>query len=161
MSKKQSSRVFVIGFIGSDRRGKAMEIAKEKNYRFIDLDREIVQSDGRSILRMCMTMGEHEYRNKEYEMLQKLSSEENIAVACGDGIILDDMCADILRENTVVVADSRLTCDELWEKALASDAPPYAFWTDPDEQKKYRTFCQLYEKRKPLYQNLSERKNED
>lgn len=151
MSEKQSSRIFVIGFIGSDRKGKAMEIAEEKNYRFFDLDKEIEKSDGRSIMRMCMIMGEHEYRNKEYEMLEKLSSEENIVIACGDGIIFDDMCAEILTENTVIVADHDLTCDQLWEKALSAEAPPYAFWLSSDEQEKYKRFCELYESRKPLY----------
>lgn len=154
MNAKQSSRIFVVGFIGSDRKGTARNIATEKGYRFIDLNQEIEQADGRSILRICMMMGEHEYRNQEYEMLKKLSEMERIVVACGDGILLDDMSREIIEQNTVVVADGDLTCDQLWEKAGVSEDPPYAFWLNTDEKAKYETFCRLYESRKEMYKKF-------
>ena len=72
MNYHNKPRIFVIGFMGSDRKGTAENIAKELDYQLVDLDREIEQEDGRSIQRICMTMGEHEYRNKEYESLEKL-----------------------------------------------------------------------------------------
>ena len=99
-----------------------------------------------------MMMGEHEYRNKEYEMLEKLSEREKIVVVCGDGVILDDMSREILRENQVVLADWEKTPQQLWEQAEKQQADfPYAFMNQPDTALKKEKFMDLYEQRKNLY----------
>lgn len=111
-----SPRIFVIGFLGSDRKAAARQLAEDLNYQEVDLDEEIEKKDGRSISRICMTMGEHEYRNQEYQMLSELSEKRGIVVCCGDGVVLDDMSLELLKQNTVVVADAELTASELWEE---------------------------------------------
>ena len=65
--------IFVTGFFGAPVKETAEQVAMEKGFDLLSLDDEIERSDGRSILRICMIMGEHEYRNKEYEMLVKLT----------------------------------------------------------------------------------------
>lgn len=64
--------IFVTGFFGAPVMESAERLAKEKGYGFLSLDAEIEKEDGRSIQRICMMMGEHEYRNKEYAMLSKI-----------------------------------------------------------------------------------------
>ena len=61
--------VFVTGFFGAPVMQTALKIADEENLDIISLDDEIEKNDGRSVRRICMVMGEHEYRNKEYEAL--------------------------------------------------------------------------------------------
>lgn len=151
MDYKQASRIFVIGFIGSDRKGLAEKLAADLNYQLLDLDKEIEKEDGRSILRICMMMGEHEYRNKEYEMLTKCSSMERVVISCGDGVILDEMSQEILKKNAVVIADFDLTAEELWEKARDQKNDLYAFMQYSDESIKKEKFITLYEQRLPLY----------
>lgn len=151
MDYKQASRVFVIGFIGSDRKGLAEKLAADLNYKVLDLDKEIEKEDGRSVLRICMMMGEHEYRNKEYEMLTKCSGMERVVIFCGDGVVLDEMNQEILKKNTVVIADADLTAEELWEKAKDQKNDLYAFMQHSDESVKKEKFITLYEQRLPLY----------
>ena len=152
MDYQNAPRIFVIGFIGSDRKGAGQKIADELDYRLVDLDREIEEKDGRSIQRICMMMGEHEYRNKEYEMLEKLADQEGIVVVCGDGIILDDMNRQILEKNSVIVADREMSAELLWERARAEQrTSPYAFMHQSEDQQKKEKFIRLYEQRKPLY----------
>ncbi len=152
MDLNNSPRIFVIGFAGSDRKSAAEKLAKELEYQIIDLDLEIEKADGRSIQRICMMMGEHEYRNKEYEMLEKIKNRENIVVICGDGIVLDDMNRQILEQNSVVVADAEKSAQELWENALRNqEQSPYAFMHQSDNQQKKEKFMDLYEQRKSLY----------
>ena len=67
-----SSRIYVTGFIGSRRKQLAQELAKQYDYEYIDIDKLIEASDGRSIRKICMMDGEHGYRNKEYEVLKSL-----------------------------------------------------------------------------------------
>ncbi|MCE2604108.1 hypothetical protein LH384_34015, partial [Pseudomonas aeruginosa] len=76
---------------------------------------------------MCMMMGEHEYRNKEYEMLCLLAEEEGIVVSCRDGVMLDEMNRDILEQNKVIVADGDISPKTLWERAKDEKGLPYAF----------------------------------
>lgn len=143
-------RIFVIGFMGSDRKGMARRISNEKGYKLIDLDQMIEEKDGRSIQKICMTMGEHEYRNKEYEALQEICKQDNIVVACGDGIVLDEMSRDILKNNHVITAKRPI--EDLWEVFKQEPNPPYAFMLGNDESAKKEKFYGLYETRKELYE---------
>lgn len=151
MDRKEAPRIFVIGFMGSDRKGLAEKLASQLGYRALDLDEEIEKKDGRSILRICMMMGEHEYRNQEYEMLSALAAETGIVVSCGDGVILDDMNREILEQNKVVVADADLSAETLWEQAAGEKGLPYAFLLEKDDSFRKERFLSLYEQRKPLY----------
>lgn len=154
MNYQNAERIFVIGFLGSDRTGTARKISRELGYEYVNLDELIEKSDGRTILRICMTMGEHEYRNKEYEHLRKLSSEKKIVVACGDGIILDDENKELLKNNAVVLADADKNVEELWQRCREKDNIPYAFMHEKDEVQKKDRFYALYESRKPLYNSF-------
>ena len=73
--------IFVTGYFGAPIRETAERIADEKGYELISLDDEIERADGRSVLRICMMMGEHEYRNKEYELLSTIVSDAESAAA--------------------------------------------------------------------------------
>jgi len=143
--------IYVIGFLGTNRIKTAIEISKKKCMTFFNLDEEIVKRDGRSLKRICMMMGEHEYRNKEYEILKELSSRDNVVVACGDGVILDDMCTTLLKKNQVIVADASLTVESLWENAKNDFSIPYAFMCDSNLERKKSKFYKLYKQRKVLY----------
>jgi shikimate kinase len=100
-----------------------------------------------------MLMGEHEYRNKEYEMLQSLKDREGIVVLCGDGIIFDDQNREVLEANTVVLADADADIDELWERAKDLKGLPYAFMNFGGDERKEK-FIELYEQRKDIYMSL-------
>lgn len=153
MTHKNSPRIFVTGYMGADTRTLAEKIAAELSYELIDLDAEIEKEDGRSIQRICMLMGEHEYRNKEYEMLQKLKDRDGIVVLCGDGIIFDDQNMEVLEANTVMLADSDTDIEILWERAKDMKNLPYAFMNLGGDERKEK-FITLYEQRKDIYKKL-------
>jgi len=154
MTYKNSPRIFVTGYMGADTRGMAESIAAETGYELIDLDAEIEKADGRTIQRICMLMGEHEYRNKEYEMLQILKNREGIVVLCGDGIIFDDQNREVLQDNTVVLADAATDIEILWERAKDLKGLPYAFMNFGGDERK-KQFIELYEQRRGIYLELA------
>ena len=154
MTYKNSPRIFVTGYMGSDTRALAEKITAELNYEMIDLDAEIEKADGRTIQRICMLMGEHEYRNKEYGMLQSLKDREGIVVLCGDGIIFDDQNREVLQDNTVVLADADTDIEILWERAKNLKNLPYAFMFFGGDERKQQ-FIDLYEQRKEIYLELA------
>lgn len=62
----------LIGYMGCGKTTVGQELSKLLNYRFIDMDREIEEKEGMTIKKMFMRFGEHEFRNKEAELLDKL-----------------------------------------------------------------------------------------
>ena len=154
MTYKNSPRIFVTGYMGADTRALAENIAAETGYELIDLDAEIEKADGRTIQRICMLMGEHEYRNKEYEMLQTIKNREDVVVLCGDGIIFDDQNREVLQDNSVVLADADTDIDILWERAKDQKGLPYAFMNFGGDDRKQK-FIELYEQRKDIYKKLA------
>jgi shikimate kinase len=120
-----------------------------------------------------MSMGEHEVRNKEYEVVKALlarqelsppnaqpdrdndSVQRGLVVSCSDGIILDDECLSLLCQGQVVIADEAMTPEELWEKTKADPNPAYAFLSGDDEEAQYQKYLELYRTRMPIYRRIS------
>ena len=124
----------------------------EGSLEIIDLASCIEKEDGRSLLRLCMMMGEHELHNKEYEALKKLQERDDFVLICTDGVILDEMNVDIIKKGIVILADAPL--EELWENAKKDRTLPYAFLQDPDETRKFAKFKELYNAREKVYKEL-------
>ena len=143
--------IYITGFIGSDRLSLGKSIADEKGLEMIVLDEYIKEMDGRSVMRIIMLMGEHEYRNKEYEALEQLSKQEDLVVVCGDGVLFDEMCAELMEQGEIVIADGEKSAGELWLAAKDDDTVPYAFMQFSAEDEKKDLFFKLYEQRQPIY----------
>ncbi|MEA4921956.1 MAG: shikimate kinase [Eubacteriaceae bacterium] len=153
--------IYVTGPIGSDRKKAAQKLAEETGYDFLDFDAEIEKRDGRTIRRICMMMGEHEYRNKEYELLNELaesgrSDKEGYVCSCSDGILFDPMCSELMKKGRILIADADMSVDDLWEQAKNDTDLPYAFMSDPNENTKKKKFMELYELRKNIYMKFTE-----
>ncbi|MEE3361995.1 MAG: shikimate kinase [Anaerovoracaceae bacterium] len=142
---------YVTGFIGSDRKGEAMRIADEKGLQFIDMNEAIKDRDGRSVMRIVMSMGEHALHNAEYELLQELDTMDGLVVSCGDGTLFDGDCAEIMEHGRIVIADADRTPEQLWEAAKDDDSIPYAFMLERDDRAREK-FMSLYEQRRSLYE---------
>ena len=144
------------GFIGSDRKGLARRLAASYDLPYVDLDQEILRQDGRSVVRIGRTMGEHEVRNKEYQILQQYQDRDGFVMACSDGILLDDQCSQLLSLGQVVIADSDLSPDALWEVAVSEADPVYAFLLWEDKDRARQQFMDLFQVRMPIYRRFTD-----
>jgi shikimate kinase len=149
---------YVIGFIGSSRMSAGLKLAAlmgEQEIPFYDLDQKIEEREERTIKQLVMAMGEHEYRNKELEILQEIVEEvgdDNAIVVCGDGTLLDDDCKDILRKGQICfVNDNPLS---MWTRAREEGRTHYAFMYEEDDEVSMAKFNEVYERRLPLYKQL-------
>lgn len=159
--------IFVTGFFGAPLDEIAGRLAEDEGAELISLDEEIRRDDGRSVLRICMLMGEHEYRNKEYEALQRLTEPATAArkdsgtdgdtgtnttvVLCSDGVLHDDMSAEIIKNHGLVIAGRDMDRDELWQNASAAGSSCHAFMTLPEESARRKAFDELYERQLQLF----------
>lgn len=142
-------KLFITGFIGSDRLSVGKKYAALFGYKLLILDDLIVEKDGRPLKKLIMMMGEHEYRNKEYELLEAYDKEKGFVMICGDGIVLDDMCLGFLKKNPTFFVDEPL--ELLWSRAVEDNSPLYAFLHEENKQVAYKKFCEFYKIRLPLY----------
>lgn len=173
--------IFVTGHFGAPITETAAGIARETGSRLVSLDEEIEKADGRTVLRICMLMGEHEYRNKEYEALKRLTggyhkSTEHatqaaestdsqtdgngcgtgLVVACGDGVLNDEMSAEIIADYRLIIAGTDMTTDELWENARHTTGSPHAFMYMGDEPSKRQAFGELHDRQTALFDRFLE-----
>ena len=146
-------RLFVIGFIGSRRMERGEELARELGYQLLDLDRMIEERDGRSLKKLIMMMGEHEYRNKEYEVLKELEDQQGFVLVCGDGIVHDEMNLAILKREATFFVEEPL--EILWERVREKADGLYAFLHDSDRERARIKFMEFYQLRLPLYREAS------
>lgn len=142
---------------------KSRAIAAEQSLDLISLDEEIERTDGRSVKRICMMMGEHEYRNKEYEALkaivtqsesassEAINSTDGFVVCCGDGVLHDDMSRKLIEGYELMVVGGEESPEALWEKAKDIDDSYHAFMYFGTEEKRYKAFIDLYERQRALF----------
>lgn len=150
---KKPPRIFVIGYIGSQRMERGEKLARELGYQLLDLDRMIEERDGRTLKKLIMMMGEHEYRNKEYEILKELEDQQGFVLVCGDGIVHDEMNLAILKRETTIFVEEAL--EVLWERIAEKEDGLYAFLHDSDREKARKKFMEFYQLRLPLYREAS------
>lgn len=161
---KSGNMTLVVGNIGSGRLETGTKLAEKKGLPLMVLDGLIEKEDGRTVRYICMSRGEHEYRNKEYEMLEKLHEEgaEGVIV-CGDGVLLDDMSREIIEKHEVTVADKDTDPEILWEamKNLDPESTYHAFMMKEDPEERHMDFLRIYHMRKRLFESYPAAEEED
>ncbi len=152
-------KLFVIGYIGSDRMSVGEKMANLLGYQLLVLDDLIEKKDGRPLKKIIMAMGEHEYRNKEYELLEIYSKKNNFVMVCGDGVVLDEMCITVLKDNPTLFVDEPL--ELLWSRVKNDQPLLYSFLENTNNPNAFIKFSELYQLRLPLYQICSTVKMEE
>lgn len=147
--------IVVTGCFGAPVKEKSLELARQRGLPLVDLDNEITKRDGRSIRRLVMMNGEHGYRNAEYEILKELSEDgSSCVVACGDGVLYDEMSRDISLANELVIVGLDMTTDALWDNAKADAETYHAFMSFGSEEEKRGAFEKLIERQRALFASL-------
>ncbi|WP_027399465.1 shikimate kinase [Anaerovorax odorimutans] len=72
MKNKINNRILLIGYMGSGKTTVGKALSQLTDSRFIDMDKEIELIEKMPIRKIFMLFGEHEFRNKEAELLDKL-----------------------------------------------------------------------------------------
>ncbi len=154
MSKKL---ILVTGYFGAPIEETARKIAEAQGFAYLSLDREIEKRDGRSITRLCMMNGEHGYRNQEYEILNEMDDDPDIdglVVACGDGVLYDDMSREIAEANDLVIVGDDLTASELWDRAKGQENSYHAFMAFGSEEEKRAAFEKYLGRQRVLFEKV-------
>lgn len=97
------SNVALIGFMGVGKTVVGEALAKKLNLKFVELDSLIEQKAGKTIPEIFQQDGEIAFRQLEIEITKEVSQGENTVIACGGGMVLNQINIDRLRQKSRIV----------------------------------------------------------
>lgn len=129
--------------------GKAL--AKRLVLDFVELDRLIEQKAGKPIPRIFDESGETGFRELEIAVTKETAGRVNVVIACGGGIVLNQINIDRLRREAVIVCLS--ASPEVILKRVSVDAEerPLLKVADPAQ-----AITDLLRFRQPFYERAAE-----
>jgi shikimate dehydrogenase len=78
-------------------------LAKRYNKVFVDLDSLIEQKTNMSIPNLFASVGEKGFRELEHQICQEISKEQNLVIATGGGVVLNNQNIQNLKQNGVII----------------------------------------------------------
>lgn len=182
--KDMPNRIFLIGYMGSGKTTVSTILSSRTGTAWIDMDQEIEKAEGMPIRTIFIKYGEHEFRNKESELLDKLchvtgAIDLMAGEATGERKVLDKVSkyqtfAD-RKEDLIISCGGGVILDDLnrqilnrqytifleaspetlFERVNGDTNRPFAFMDIVDEEERKQKFLDLYKKREPLYREAA------
>lgn len=140
------ANIALIGFMGSGKTTVGRQLAKALDMKFIDIDKMISMKEKKSIPEIFKEYGEKYFRDREREIIEEESRENNIVIATGGGAIIDNENLKNLKKTSFVVyLDATIEC--IYERIKDSKHRPLILESDDVFSK----IKELYDKRLWLY----------
>ncbi len=142
MDSPLDRHVALIGFMGAGKSTLGATVAERIGRPFVDVDREIEERAGDTIVEVFRSWGETAFREiEEEEAREALTAGEPTVIALGGGALGCDSTTRLLRERaTTVLLD--VDVDTAWERSRETGRPLAS-----DEAE----FRRLFEERAPVY----------
>lgn len=141
----------LIGFMGTGKTVVGRRLAAELGKTFIELDEEIEKAAGKTIPDIFHDSGEASFRKMEAAAVKKYAGKKNLVIACGGGVVLDELNTLQLKQECVIVCLSASLQDIL--KRVEGDKNNRPLLDVPDRESRIK---ELWERRRPLYENAAD-----
>ncbi|MDO5034100.1 MAG: shikimate kinase [Actinomycetaceae bacterium] len=113
--------IVLVGLPGSGKTRLGMRIAEAKGLPFVDLDREIEQSSGKTVPEL-FEIGEAHFRDLERDALRRALEGPDALISTGGGIVERPENRELLKEKLVVFLD--IDVEEAIRRASRSHTRP-------------------------------------
>ncbi len=150
MSKKNKTRICIIGMPGSGKSTVGSLLSEKLQYKFIDLDNEIEMKTGLKVKEIFKSMGEDSFRKIETDTLNKIINNDRIVVSTGGGTIIKN--EEILKKSYNILLNCKL--NELIRRASRNKNRPLLLLNIESKMK------DLFNERKDLYNKIADLKIE-
>ncbi len=145
------SSIALIGFMGTGKTAVGRLLALELGKTFIELDAAIEKEAGKSIPDIFRDDGEAYFRKLETAAVKKFAGSKNAVIACGGGIVLDELNTLQLKQECVIVCLSAALPDIL--KRVAGDKNNRPLLDVPDRESRIK---ELLDYRRLLYERAAD-----
>lgn len=143
---KLEKHIFLIGFMGCGKSTNAVQLARMTGVRQMEMDQEIVKSQGMEIADIFAAHGEAYFRDLETELLRDLGSREPMVVSCGGGAVLREENVALMKAaGTIVLLSARP--ETIFERVRYSTERPVL-----NGHMNLEYIRELMEKRRPRYE---------
>ena len=137
--------IYLIGFMGAGKSTVGSLLADVLEYEFIDTDSLIEDEECMTINDIFKKKGERYFRDRECEVINRLSQMNNVIVSCGGGIIKNDNNIRLMKESGRVIL-LEVTPEVIYNRVKDSDNRPLL-----RNRKNIADITKLLEERMPLY----------
>lgn len=97
------SNIALVGFMGTGKTDVGRLLAGKLGKDFIELDELIERRAGKTIPEIFQQDGEIAFRELEIEATREAAEKKNAVIACGGGVVLNQINIDRLRKHSVIV----------------------------------------------------------
>jgi shikimate kinase len=101
--EKGNMNIVLVGYRCSGKTAVGKLLADILEWDFLDTDLLIEQAEGSSIEAMVDKKGWDHFREVEREVVKRISEKDNLIIATGGGVVMNDENVKNLRDNGVVV----------------------------------------------------------
>lgn len=95
--------IYLIGFMGTGKSTVSRRLKKRLQVKEFEMDAEIVREAGMSINEIFKQCGEECFRERETQLLQKISYLPPCIVSCGGGAVLRQENVELMKKSGIIV----------------------------------------------------------
>lgn len=139
--------IVLIGFMGTGKTTIGRLLASRLGRPFVDCDKKVEFENGMTIREIFEHYGEAYFRQKEKDMITKLSRYNNAVIATGGGVVLSNENMRRLKKNGIIIALTA-SADNILERTGRRNTRP--LFIDYFDRK--QTIDKLLSERWELYQ---------
>lgn len=85
-----AKNIILVGFMGTGKSTVGWRLAQKLHMEFIDMDKEIERITGLAVRDLFRRYGEVRFRSEERVLVAKLAQRENMVIATGGGVVLQE-----------------------------------------------------------------------
>lgn len=104
---KNDKILFIIGLPGCGKTSLSKMLAKKLNYDFYDMDLIIEEKEKMKISEIFAKYGEKYFREKESELLEKLSELKDAVISTGGGIVVAEKNRSVMKKKGITIFINR------------------------------------------------------
>ncbi|MDD5313256.1 MAG: shikimate kinase [Dehalococcoidia bacterium] len=145
------SNIALIGFMGVGKTAVGQALAEKLGREFVELDLQIKKKADKSIVEIFQQDDEITFRELEIEVTRHAAQKSNAVIACGGGIVLNQINIDRLRINSRIVYLTASPSAILKRIARGGERRPLLEVPDPAS-----TVRELLKLRRPLYERAAD-----
>jgi shikimate kinase len=143
--------IALIGFMGTGKTAVGKALAERLDKEFVELDSLIEQKAGKTIPQIFQQEGEVAFRELEIEVTKEVAERKNTVIACGGGVVLNEINIERLRKECIIVYLTASPTVIL--KRTSSDENKRPLLSKPNKAQRIQELLRF---RKPFYERAAD-----